>query len=320
MIIRNITRTPYVACAHLSQDSSGYFIIQESNESALALTSAYSLAKYGSYKDLKYFARKIVRRFYEDLDSSGTLIRIFFENLCPHNDRVILMTPGYRNVKASGNIMFDLALPYINAKLTILGFPIIANFKLIRLADPCPNYAMLSRLERAKMALVTDHILPGKCLYNAQNTHVIYGDDIYITGESSERTKADALSKGALSFLSVFAVMMDESVAEQDPGVEEKLNRSRVTEKLDETALEILRQDEMIPVIRTLELLLSEANLSELARFLPQIPAANALKIYTSYMANGSLENSQYIDGLNILRNYLHRLGRVDISGLPLWQ
>lgn len=313
-------RTDYVACYHFSQNHSGDFINLKTRDPINNLAASYSLAKYGSYKDLKFFAQKIVERFYVDIDNPISTIRNFFQNFRPKADYVILMTPGYRNVKASGNIMFDIALPYINAKLTTLGFPVIADFKLLRIVDPCPNYAMLSLEERAITSSLTDHILPGASLYRNRRLHVIYGDDIYVTGESSEKAKADALSKGAQSFLSIFAVMMDAAIAQRHPGIEEELNQSHVTEKLDDSALEIYSQPEMIPVIRSLEILLCAKNLLELPNFLSKIPLANALKIYTYYMANESSNHSQFLEGLIVLRQYLYNHQLVDRDGLPVWK
>jgi hypothetical protein len=232
----------------------------------------------------------------------------------------VLLTPGYRNIKSSSNILFDIALPHINAKLTTYGFPIIADVKLLRLVDPCPNYATLSREERAATSLITDHILPGEELYKNRRLHMIYGDDIFITGESSERAKKDALSKGGMSFLSVFAMMMDGETAGRFPGVEEVLNGSHVTGRLDGTALEILIQPDLVPVIRTLRLLLCEENSSDLPDFLAQIPADNALKVYEHYMANESMNESRFSGGLEALRRHLCNLGLVAPDGLLVWK
>ncbi len=140
------------------------------------------------------------------------------------------MTPGYRNVKSSANIIFDLALPYINTKLALMGFPIIAKLKLPRLANPSENYASLTTEETIKASFTTDHILPDKSFYEQNNIHVIYGDDILITGSSSNKVKKDALQKGAKSFTSIYTIIVDQHIALSDPSNEKYINRSNVTE------------------------------------------------------------------------------------------
>jgi len=231
------------------------------------------------------------------------------------NDYIVLMTPGYRNVKASANLMFDIALPYINTKLAIMGFPVIAKIKLPRLASPCENYASLTTEERKIIGLTTDHILPDKDFYKNNNIHVIYGDDILITGSSSNKAKNDVLLKGAKSFISIFSIVVDKKVALNNPSIEEQINKSKVTEKLDNSAKEIFIQNDFIPVLRSLRLLLNIKNLPDLKYFINKIPVHNLLKIYISYVTNESLNNEKYIQSLEVIKEYLISKNQIMPSG-----
>lgn len=281
------------------------FIDQKNNEDKTELLKKYSLAKYGSFKDIKVFAKIIVDNFFEVLLNKNNELSRVFEEAKNNNDYVVLMTPGYRNVKSSANIMFDIALPIINTKLALLGYPRIAKLKLPRLANPCENYASLTDKERKIIALTTDHILPDKGFYNGRDIHVIYGDDIHITGTSSDRAKIASLQNGAKSFISIYSIIIDFEIALNDPSIEEKINLMKVTGKLDNTALEIFEQKDFIPVLRSLRLILNKYNFSDLSNFLLKIPKENILKIYISYMTNESLNNKNYTDSVELIKEYL---------------
>jgi len=281
------------------------FIEQKSMEDISTLIKHYSMAKYGSIKDIKLFANIIVASIFKEIDNLKSDFRRILEVAKKNDDYIVLMTPGYRNVKSSANIMFDIALLYINTKLALMEFPIIAKLKLPRLASPCENYASLTSEERVQVGLTTDHILPDKSFYEYNNVHVLYGDDILITGSSSNKAKKDVLEKGAKSFTSIYAIIVDKYIALNNPSVEEYINRSKVTEKLDKTAIEIFEQNDFIPVLRSLRLLLNKNNKDDLKSFLKKIPLKNILKIYISYIINESLHNKKYISSLDIIKKYL---------------
>jgi hypothetical protein len=266
-------------------------------------------------KDIKIFSNMIIRNLFQEIDNPQSKFRKILEGAKQDNDYIVLMTPGYRNVKSSANIMFDIALPRINTKLAIMDFPIIVKLKLPRLASPCANYASLTTEERKIIGLTTDHILPEYEFYKNNNIHVIYGDDILITGSSSNKAKVDALSKGAKSFTSIFSIIMDQEIALSNPSIEEQLNKSKVTEKLDNTATEIFKQDDFIPVLRSLRLILNKDNIFDLKQFLDEIPNNNLLKTYIAYMTNESLDNEKYLKSLEFIKEYLILHGLVKPCG-----
>ena len=142
----------------------------------------YSSAKYGSMKDIKFLAQLIVKTFIESVNTpQSQLNTVLCQAAQDDSSHVVLMTPGYRNVKASVNLIFDIALPVINSYLSIKKLPLIANIVLPRLVSPAENYASLSEKERKLASLRTDHVLPEGHFYKGKNIHVIYGDDIFIT-------------------------------------------------------------------------------------------------------------------------------------------
>ena len=281
------------------------FIDKSTKKDISNVMKKYSMAKYGSMKDIIFFANIIVDSIYCKIDDLESDFRKNLEIARDCNDYIVLMTPGYKNVKSSANIMFEIALPYINTKLALLGFPIIAQMKLPRLATPCENYASLTNEERIEVGLTTDHILPDKSFYENNNIHVIYGDDILITGASSNKAKKDILLKGAKSFTSIYSIVVDENIALKNPAIEEEINRVKVTGKLDSSAQEIFEQKDFIPVLRSLRLLLVESNKEDIEQFLKNIPDENILKVYISFITNESLNNKKYINSFDVIKKYL---------------
>lgn len=292
------------------------FIDMRNYEDLSLLAKQYSLAKYGSIKDIKIFSNMIIKNVLREIDNPKSEFRNILEIAKKGNDYIVLMTPGYRNVKASANIIFDIALQHINTKLSLMGLPIITKLKLPRLASPCENYASLTSEERKIAGLTTDHILPDNKFYENNNIHVIYGDDILITGSSSKKAESDALSKGAKSFTSIFSIVMDQKIALDNPSIEEYLNKFEVTEKLDSSAKEIFQQNDFIPVLRSLRLILNIDNLPDLKEFLNDIPNHNLLKTYIAYITNESLSNKKYIKSFEVLKEYLIMVNEINDNGL----
>ena len=314
--MKHTTNTNHFTCYYLSVDSKNKFINLNTNEDASSLVEKYSLAKYGSLIDIKFLANMITKSVFQEIENTQSEFRKMLETVKQNDDYIVLMTPGYRNVKSSANIMFDISLSYINTKLAMMNLPIIAKIKLPRLANPNENYASLSEEERKITGLTTDHYLPGHSFYKNNNIHVIYGDDVLITGSSSNKAKLDILSKGAKSFISIYSIIIDSKIALNKPSIEEQLNLSKVTGKLDEVTKEILIQDEFIPVLKSLRLILNKDNLINLEQFLEDVPNHNILKIYIAYVTNEPLQNKKYIKSLNIIKEYLIKEKEIEKNGL----
>lgn len=294
----------YISSCLLSIGNNNDFIDLETTEQMNTLAKSYSLAKYGSIKDIRILSNMLVKSIFIEIDDLQSELRIMLETAKKNNEYVVLMTPGYRNVKSSANIIFEILLPIVNTKLSILGLPIIAEIKLPRLASPTENYASLSQKEREVVGLTTDHILPDSSFYQ-NNIHVLYGDDVLITGASSNKAKLDALTKGAKSFIAIYAIVIDPIITRTNPSIEEFLNTSKITGKLDNSAKEIFIQDDFIPVLRSLRLILNNNNLKYLKSFLDEIPVKNILKIYIAYITNEFINNERYFESLEIIKKYL---------------
>lgn len=294
----------YISSCLLSIGNNNDFIDLKTTEQMNTLAKSYSLAKYGSIKDIKILSNMLVKSIFIEIDDLHSELRIMLETAKKNNEYVVLMTPGYRNVKSSANIIFKILLPIVNTKLSLLGLPIIAEIKLPRLASPTENYASLSQEEREIVGLTTDHILPDSNFYQ-NKVHVLYGDDVLITGSSSNKAKLDALEKGAKSFISIYAIVIDPIITRTNPSIEECLNTSKVTGKLDDSAKEIFIQNDFIPVLRSLRLILNKDNLKDLKYFLDEIPLKNIFKIYIAYTTNEFVKNERYFESLEVIKKYL---------------
>ncbi len=289
----------------LGTDSKDNYINTINNGNINLLVKKYSMAKYGSFKDIKILANIIIKNIFKEIDNKQSKFRNILELAKNNNDHIVLITPGYKNVKSSANIIFDIVLPHINTKLASMGFTIITKLKLPRLSSPCENYASLTAKERKGIGLVTDHILPGHSFYKNNNIHVIYGDDILTTGTSSNKAKKDIILKGAKSFTSIFLMIIDEGTVKNNCAIEEQINKFKVTEKLDATASEIFTQSDFIPVLRSFRILLNKNNLNDLKNFLNEIPIHNILKVYIAYITNEYLDNEKYTQSFELIKKYL---------------
>ncbi|HIP11124.1 MAG TPA: hypothetical protein EYG73_00260 [Arcobacter sp.] len=304
----------YITSYYLSIDENDNFIDLDTSIKMTSLVESYSLAKYGSMKDIQNISKIIIKSIFTEIDDLGSELRKILEKAKKNNDFIVLMTPGYRNVKSSANIMFETVLPIVNTKLSILGLPIIAEMKLPRLASPTENYASLSQKEREIVGLTTDHILPDVNFYQ-NDIHVLYGDDVLITGSSSNKARLDTLSKGAKSFLSIYSIVIDSNITTVNPSIEEFLNTSKVTGKLDSSAEEIFIQDNFEPVLRSLRLILNRENSKDLKVFMKKIPIENILKIYIAYITNESIINEKYFKSLEIIKKYLVEHNKIYSDG-----
>ena len=136
-----------------------------------------------------------------------------------------------------------------------------------------------------------------------------------ITGSSSNKARVDALSKGAKSFLSIYSIVIDPNITSINPSIEEILNMSKITGKLDSSAEEIFIQDDFEPVLRSLRLILNRENLKDLKNFIENIPIKNVYKIYVSYITNEFIKNEKYFKALEIIKEYLVEHNKIYSDG-----
>jgi len=298
----NIFKT--ITYANLSYNGSHFFTMTESIN-AIEISSIYSRAKHGSLEDINYLADKVASLFISQFDDNESSIYQLFQTLEVDLDILVLIVPGSRNIESSSNIIFDHALLKINLFLTRNHFPTIINVKLPRLDPPVENYASLSQEEREEISKVRDHILPDSNFYSGRNIHLFFGDDVLITGSTADKVISSALSKGVKSFHSIYTLVIDPMLVNRMPEVEYILNTTCLKGGIcDEFILKVCTED-IVPVIKTYNILLNKANFEDLKIFISRIPIGALDTLYLYAMNNGYNKNRDYCDSLYFIENYL---------------
>ena len=298
----NIFKT--ITYANLSYNDSHFFSITESIN-ATELSSIYSRAKHGSLEDISYLADKVASLFISQFDDEKSSIYQLFQILEIDLDILVLVVPGSRNIESSSNIIFDQALPKINLFLTKNDFPTIINVKLPRLDPPVENYASLSLEEREEISKVRDHILPDCNFYSGRNIHLFFGDDVLITGATADKVVSSALLKGAKSFHSIYTLVIDPILVNQMPEIEYILNTTCLKGDICDEFISKVCTEDVIPVIKTFNILLNKANFEGLKMSISRIPINTLDRLYLYAMSNGYNKNKDYCDSLSFIENYL---------------
>lgn len=305
------------AVYHLTKDANGQFVHASSQEDAEAIARRYSRAKYGSISDIRFFADAVIRVLSSALDDVRSSWRTMFEAAKSGGDQVVMMTTGWRNVPSTANVMFDIVVEQVNIKLAYLGLPTIINIKLPRIAPPCENYASLSLEERKLISAAQDHVLPAGNFYCCPGVHVIFGDDVLVTGATADKVYAAALLHGAKSFKAIYPVLLDPLLALNTPTTEEILNTTELTGRLDAAFAAVVAQDGYVPILRSLRTLLDEANRPALAGFVATVPLRTLLKLYVSALNNEFLADHRCAASLAIIKLHLVMKGALDENGFP---
>lgn len=303
------------ALHHLTYDGSA-FRDMVTGEEAHELTAIYSRAKYGSVRDIRYLANRMVAHLSGALDNAESQWSRLFSEARDSGASIVMMTTGWRNVPSTANVLYDLVVDRINAKLALRGFPTIINVKLPRIAPPCENYASLSVTERARVNLVRDHVIPGANFYEHADVHVIFGDDVLITGATADKVFAESMRNGAKSFRAIYPVAIDPRVSLENATVEERLNTVVIAGKLDYTLAGMLSEPDYGPILRTLRLLFCRENRCSFISFLPQVPVSCWLRLYVSALGNDFLAQEDCRPSLVVLRNFLATHGLLDAEGM----
>ena len=165
------------------------------------------------------------------------------------------------------------------------------------------------------MNLVQDHVIPGENFYRGNGVHVIFGDDVLVTGSTADKVLQESLSNGAKSFRALYPVAIDPRAALADATIEDRLNSAAITDQLDDTLAQLLSAPGYQPILRTVRLVFGEGNRVNLATFLPKVPAPVWLALYKSALGNEFLTQAECVPSLMILRSHLTRLGLLDDVG-----
>lgn len=315
-----ITMSDYVATLgghalyHLTSQGTGRFVEMASGEDAALLAAIYSRAKYGGVEDITWLAQRVVDYLSAELDRADSpWLRLFIEAK-EKGDNVAMMTTGWRNVPSTANVLYHIVVEEINVKLAHMELPTIVNVKLPRIAPPCENYASLSQQERERVNLVQDHVIPAENFYRWSGVHVIFGDDVLVTGATADKVLYHSLLSGAKSFRAIYPVAIDPRVALGDAAVEDRLNGVAITGELNDNVARLLSASGYEPILRMLRLLFGEENRQALADFLPRVPDPVWLKLYRSALGNEFLRQPACSPSLQLLRGYLVQQGLLAVS------
>lgn len=309
-----IFQSSVIKCLTLDQDSSVFKDLLSGNEE-VTLARHYSRAKHGGLSDIKYIANVVTNYISDALDNETSHWRNLFERASKYQEPVVLMTTGWRNVRSSSNVIFDIAFEAINLKLSMMGLTTVINVKLPRIAPPCENYAQLSQIERERVSEQQDHVIPDKNFYQWRNVHVIFGDDSLITGATADKIFYHSMKNGAASFQAIYPIAIDPLLALTNPSIEETLNSVEVTNELKASEVNFLLHEDYIVLLRTLRLLLAERNTGVFRELLHKLPKKALTDIYIQTMNNNFHLRPSCGKSVNELRRYLNVAGMIDPNG-----
>lgn len=304
------------AANYLSVGKDNRFYDMKNAQDATSLAHIYSRAKYGSIMDIRFLADVVIAMLSKALDDPCSHWRKLFTTARGNGDNVVLMTTGWRNVPSTANVLYDIVVEHINLKLAHMELPTIINVKLARIAPPCENYASLSPEERERVNLVQDHIIPDKNFYQWSGVHVIFGDDVLVTGATADKVYFESICNGAKTFQSIYPIAIDPVLALHDAAIEERLNMVAVKGDLDDVVATFLSHAGYQPILRTLRLLFNKQNYPPLTNFLLRVPVATWLKLYVSALGNDFFRKEECIDSLTLLKDYLTKAGLLDCNGM----
>ena len=282
----------------------------------------YSRFKFGDITAIELLSSTTARFFIEQLIAGGSLIDLF-DKAKKRGEYVYLQSPGIRNVASSSNYLMASVASKVNVWLANNGYPTMIKKPIIRLASGIPNYAELSAETRNRRVKTTVSLLPISD-YATYPIHVIFIDDVEVTGCTRERAEYASINGGALSFYSIFAYRVEAALAKGNAAIENMMNQCAVKGGLDDVVVEILAHPDYQPVQRMLRLLLHSRNRNDWPEFArSKIPSKNLLRLYLAALSNdyhAILAEGEliYAPSLDILRGVLNEKGLINGLGLPV--
>lgn len=243
----------------ITQDETGSFIDTENGASRTEIIERYSRMKFGSQQEIDFFAQEMAWHFIQKIIFNKDGLSEYFKNIKAKGEHIVMLVPGVRNVQVSANMISQRALTEINTFLALNDLPTIVYVTLPRLASDKSNYAELTQEQRASLSSVTQTQVPGKEFFE-HGVHVIFADDVRITGSTADRIRKLALDAGALSFREIYAVAISPDVSTNRPEIEHELNTTVIKGALDDEILAILHEPDFQPVQRLVRLILDKKN------------------------------------------------------------
>ena len=185
------------------------------------------------------------------------------------------------------------------------GYPTIANVRLPRIAPPSDNYAHLSLEDRVRVSLVQDHVLPDASFYRGNGIHVLFADDVIVTGATADKVYASVMANGARSFHAIYPVLMDPIVALREPEVEGALNTCAVGADIDAGLLDILAGSGHVLVLRTLRLVFSRQHHHRFPELMQRLGRDRVRRLYRVALSADFNQHVEYAQSLAVAREYL---------------
>ena len=296
------------ACHLLTRSSDGRFENAAGHGDADAVVRLYSRAKHGSTPDIERLMQAMVAGLLIRLDDPTTTLHATFEQAKSTGDHVVLLGTGLRNVPAASNVMCEMFVEEANMALVERGYSTIANVRLPRIAPPCENYAQLSLEERVQVSLVQDHVLPDANFYRDHGVHVLFADDVIVTGATADKIYASAMTHGARSFHAIYPILMDPVVALREPAIEEALNTCAVGAGIDDELLDILAAPGQVLVLRTLRLVFSQEHHHGFPGLMQRLGHDRVRKLYRVALSADFNQHVKYAQSLAAARVYLGAL------------
>ncbi len=304
------------------KDEAGRFIELSDGSLLDEVVERYSRMKFGDVAELQWWGQEISAAVIRELKAGGALRQVF-EGAAVAKEHVYLTAPGVRNVISASNRLLWEVGQRTNLWLGRQGLPTMICRQIARLGSGRANYAELSEAERKGRKKSTKSLIPASD-YAEFPIHVLFIDDVEVTGATVERARSKSLAAGARSFHSIFGMQIDPAYAAEHPGVEHELNQFVVKGGLDESLRGILSHLDYQPVQRMLRLLLHPRNRGDLSTFIETIPRQIVVRLYMGAMSNDYLwinpdpqEGAPlYQKSLEILIDILRSKGWIDGDGL----
>jgi hypothetical protein len=293
------------ACHLLTRSLDGRFQYAAGDGNADALARRYSRAKHGSTSDIEVLVQAMVASFLIRLDDPVTSLHAAFEQAKARGDYVVLFGTGLRNVPAASNVMCEMFVEEVNVALVERAYPTIANVRLPRIAPPVDNYAQLSLEDRVQVSQVQDHVLPDANFYRGNGVHVLFADDVIVTGATADKVYASAMAHGARSFHAIYPVLVDPVVALREPELEESLNTCSVGAGIDDGLLDILADSDHVPVLRTLRLAFSQQHHQGFPGLMRRLGPDRVRRLYRAALSADFIRHVKYAQSLAAARDFL---------------
>jgi hypothetical protein len=311
-----------VVAHHIRERAPGRFECAERGLDMGHLLALYSRFKFGDILATRQLVGTLTEVMISALEPGGSL-RPTFERAARHGEFISLTAPGVRNViSASNHLAREVGLR-VNAWLSLQGLPTMVIRTLGRLSSGRANYAELSVQQRSAREKTTQTIIP-RSEYQTFPSHVIFVDDVEVSGQTSQRARQKSLKAGALSFHAAFVFKVDPAQAQADAGIEHRMNQYVITGRLDAALAAVLSHPDYQPVQRMLRLLLHPDNAADLPAFLQAHVHDDSLqRIYLGAMSNDYLwihadaagQQGIYAPSLKLMGEEMRHRGLLDASG-----